>query len=295
MGFLEQVVDSKPEENMFILPFGPGGVGKSTFGADAPNPIFIRTEKGTGYLKVKCMPDPKTFSDIGKMVDELASTKHDYKTLVIDSLDWAEPLCWAEVCQEMGIKAIEDAGYGKGYAAALGKWQSLMHKLKVLREKMHIILIAHSSVKKFSDPVQATEYDRFEIKLHGKTASLVKEAVDAVLFCTYEVFTKKEGQKTRAFGDGARLMFTQYRPSHDGKNRMGLEYQLPLSWDAFYEAVQSGALGAEKNIKEEIAAMLTQIKDEDLKKLVTESVEKAGNNAGQLSKIQNRLRIKLEV
>lgn len=292
--FLEQVVDSKPDENLFVTIFGPGGCGKSTFGADAPNPIFIRTEKGTGYLKVKHMPDPKTFSDISKMVDELYTGKHDYKTLVLDSLDWAEPLCWAEVCGEMGIKSIEDAAYGKGYAAALSKWQILLHKLKNLREKMHVILIAHSAVKKFSDPVQATEYDRFEIKLHGKTASLVKEAVDAVLFCTYEVFTKKDGQKTRAFGDGARVMLTQYRPSHDGKNRMGLEYQLPLSWEAFYSAVKGGHEGAEKNIKEEIDAMLSQVKDESLKKLVSESVNAAGSDTNQLSKIQNRLRIKLE-
>lgn len=292
MGYLDQVEQSKPDENFFVCIFGVGGVGKSTFGADAPSPVFIRTEKGTGFLKVNCLPNPKNFSEIGKMVDELYSTNHKFKTLVIDSLDWAEPLCWAEVCQEQNVKSVGDVPYGKGYEAALNKWQSLMHKLKLLREKMNIVLIAHASVKTFQDPVQATAYDRYEIKLHGKSAALIKEAVDAVLFATYEVFTKRDGQKTRAFGDGARVLLTQYRPSHDGKNRMSLPYQLPLSWEEFVKATKNPA--SDVNIKEEIAAMVSQVKDEDLRKKVMEAVEKAGTDQGQLAKIQNRLRIKLE-
>lgn len=294
MTFLEQVEDSKPNEHVFVVCYGSDGVGKSTFGADAPNPIFIRTEKGTNYLKVKCLPTPKTFSEILKMVDELNEKTHEYKTLVIDSLDWTEPMLWSEVCVENGVKNIGDIPYGKGYEAAIGKWEVLLNKLKNLREKMNVVLIAHSIVKTFQDPVQATGYDRHELKLHAKSAAKIREAVDAVLFATYEVFTKKDGQKTRAFGDGARVMFTQYRPSHDGKNRMGLPYQLPLSWEEFIKATKNSSEGASENIKSEISSMLLMIKDETLKSLVADSVMKAGSDVGKLSKIQNRLRLKLE-
>lgn len=295
MSYLDLVEDSKPNEFVFLTVFGVDGVGKSTFGGDAPNPIFIRTEKGTNYLKVKCLPTPKSFSDILKMVDELSEKQHFYKTLVLDSLDWTEPLLWDEICKENSVKNIGDIAYGKGYESAVKKWQELMIKLKNLRDKMNVVLIAHSIVKTFQDPVQATGYDRYEMKLHAKSAAVIREASDAVLFATYEVFTKKEGQKTRVFGDGARILATQFRPSHDGKNRMGLPYQLPLSWDGFMQAVKGGGAEAVSNIKEEIVAMLSQVKDENLKKLVMDSVEKSGNDQAQLSKIQNRLRLKLEV
>lgn len=301
MSLLEQVIESKDSEYGFFLPYGPDGTGKTTLGANAPNGIFIRTEPGTAYVrdsdgnKIKHFPDPKTFSDIIACVDELLTTKTDYKSCILDSLDHAEPLCWQEVCKEMGIKMISDAAYGKGYEAAMKKWQILFDKFKLLRQKMNVILICHSTVRKAQDPINATEYDRHEIKLHGKAAALARESVDAVLFCTYEVFVKREGQKTRAFGDGARVMYTQWRPSHDAKNRMGLPYQLDLSWDALMDAVKSDRHDIIANTKEEISVMLAQIKDEELKKLVSNSVEKAGNNASQLAKIQNRLRIKLEV
>lgn len=301
MSLLDQIIESKPVQFIFAIPYGPDGTGKTTLGANAPSPVFIRTEAGTAYVrdadgkKIKHFPDPKTFSDILSYVDELLTRDHSYKTLVLDTLDHAEPLCHAEVCKEMGVKMVSEAPYGKGYEAALKKWQVLFDKLKQLRSKMNVILIAHSIVRKAQDPINATEYDRHEIKLHAKAASLARESVDAVLFCTYEVFTKKEGMKTRAFGDGARVMYTQWRPSHDAKNRMGLPYQLDLSWDALSEAMQSDGHDIVTNYKSEIAAMLTQLKDEELKKIVTASIEKAGDNASQLNKISNRLRLKLEV
>lgn len=61
------------------------------------------------------------------------------------------------------------------------------------------------------------------------------------------------------------------------------------------QAVKGGSAEALGNIKQEIVAMIGLVKDENLKKLVTESIEKAGSDQIQLSKIQNRLRLKLEV
>lgn len=292
--FIEKISNGKIDCPIFITIYGPDGCGKSTFASDAPSPIFICSETGTNHLDVSRLPRPKTFQELMAMVDELSTQVHPYETLVIDSLDWAEPLIWQEVVTEAGVKFIGDIGYGKGYDAALNKWQNLINKLKALREKMNVILIAHSVVKTFQDPIQNMGYDRYELKLHAKAAGLIREAVDAVLFATYEVFTKKDGQKTRAFGDGARVMFTERRPGHDAKNRFGLPYQLDLSWDEFFKAVKSGEPDAPESIKKDINQMLSQIKDEALKKLVTETAEKAGNDAKQLAKIQNRLRIKLD-
>ena len=83
---------------------------------------------------------------------------------------------------------------------------------------MNIVLIAHSSVKAFNDPFTNSSYDRYQIKLHEKSAAYLREAVDCVLFANYKVATEgKEGQKHKAFGDGSRLIYTERRPAFDAK------------------------------------------------------------------------------
>ena len=42
-----------------IMVYGPHGLGKTTFGASAPAPIFILTEDGLGRLEVDHFPLPR--------------------------------------------------------------------------------------------------------------------------------------------------------------------------------------------------------------------------------------------
>ena len=294
MSYLDQVERGKKQKPLFVLIYGSDGVGKSTFGADSPDPIFLCAESGTNHLDVNRLPEPKSFEDVLGMVDELLTTKHKFVSLVIDSLDWMEPLVWKQVCADGDKKNVEDFGYGKGYVLALGQWQKLIEKLKALREKMNIVLIAHAQVKTFQDPVLNSGYDRYQLKLNEKAASLFREAVDAVLFATYEVFTKKDGLKTRAFGEGARVIFTERRPGHDAKNRFGLPYQMALNWEEFTNVIESGIGDTTDQIKESIDGLLAQVKDQELKKKVKQTVEASANDPIKLRKIVDRLNLKLE-
>jgi hypothetical protein len=295
MTYLEKAETGKKEFNIFGIIHGPSGVGKTTWASEAPDNIFLPTEDGTNNLDVARLPRPKSFTEASNMIVELIENEHKYKTLTIDSIDWLESLLWTEICAENNVKSIIDLAYGRGYSLADNKWKDFVQKLKTLRAKMNIILIAHSQVASFSDPVTASSYDRYQIKLHKGASALFKEAVDFIGFANYQTFVKKDGMKNRAFGDGARALFTEYRPSHDGKNRYGLPYELPLSWADFMNAVKAGKPNEPDVIRSDILTMLGSVKDESLKKIVFDSVEKAGNDAIQLSKIQNRLRIKLEV
>lgn len=294
MGFLEKVEAGKKDSNILASIFGPGGVGKSSWAADAPGAIFLPTEEGTNQLNVSRLPRPASFNEATKMVDELILSNHAYQTLVVDSIDWLEALCHQEVCLEKGVRSVSDVPYGQGFSLALVKFQDFIGKLKNLRAKMNIILICHGQIKTFNDPVTGASYDRFTLKLHEKVSALVKEAVDALLFATFETLIKKEGLKSRAFGDGRRILYTQHRPSHDAKNRFGLPYEMELSWEEFYKAAKSGGSYSADGLLEEIKGLTASLKDDELKKKVMETTEKAGKDVDQLGKILNRLRIKLE-
>lgn len=132
---LASIQKGKIKRDEFILVYGSSGVGKTTLAADAPAPIFIDTEEGSGSLDVARFPKPKTFTEVIEMLTSLLTEKHNYKTLVVDSLDHLEPLIWAEVCEENKVKDIGDLPYGRGYSLALGKWQKFIELCRKLRDK----------------------------------------------------------------------------------------------------------------------------------------------------------------
>src|SRR4051812_12199161 len=82
-----------------IMLYGVEGVGKSTFAADAPAPIFIASEDGVAHLDVPSFPGLGTFQDALDAVRTLTDDPHDYRTAVIDTVDWLEPLMWREICR----------------------------------------------------------------------------------------------------------------------------------------------------------------------------------------------------
>lgn len=294
---LSKVTTGKIKKPHLVLIYGPDNVGKTTFGASAPSPLIIGPEDGSNNINTSRLK-VKSFQEIMQTVAELQKEKHDYKTVVLDSLDWIEPLVWKFVCESAGgsVKNIEDFGYGKGYVLALQQWSNLINALKTLREEkqMNVIAVAHSQIKPFNDPSQPSAYDRYSLKLNDKASALWREFVDVVLFATFEVFTKKDGMRTKAFGDGARVLYTERRPGFDAKNRYGLPFQLPLSWEEYERATDIGRTDDIVAIRESIVGIMAEVKDTELKTKITEAVQKAGDNFVQLEAIKQRVLVRLE-
>jgi len=246
-----------------VLLYGPEGIGKSTFGAGAPGAVFLAPEDGTANIDVARFPEPSGWADVLAAVGALATDEHDYHTLVVDTLDWLEPMIHADLCARNKWADIEAPGYGKGYTAALDAWRILLARLDDLRTRrgMDIVLLAHSQVKGFKNP-EGDDFDRYELKLNGKAAGLVKEWCDAVLFANYETFAVKDAAKrVRGISTGARLVHTQRRAAFDAKNRYSLPEQIPLSWDDFDAAVRSGQVSSADVLRGQIDALLAQVDD----------------------------------
>jgi hypothetical protein len=233
-----------------IIIYGIGGIGKTTFGASAPQPIFAMTEKGKGRLQVASFPQIQSWTDGIEAISTLLSEPHDYETLVWDSLDWWEPHIWKYVCEQAGKKNIEDFGYGKGYTYAEDSWNIFFRGLNALQEQrgMSIILTAHAEVKRFDSP-EVEPYDRYQIKLHKRAAELASEWADIIFFANWEVFTVKTEvgfKKTvnRGTGSGRRILYSEERPAFKAKNRYGLppriELTTPFDWAGFINFISNG-------------------------------------------------------
>src|SRR5689334_17219845 len=126
---LANVVKGKIKRPVRVVLYGPEGVGKSTFGAGAPKPIFLGAEDGTAQLDVSRFPAPERYEDILEALRVLATDEHDYETLVVDSLDWVEPLMWNYMCKRDGQDNIVAYGYGKGFDLAVDEWRKFLAAL----------------------------------------------------------------------------------------------------------------------------------------------------------------------
>lgn len=293
---LASVVSGRLEQPIRVLLYSVEGCGKSTFASHAPAPIFIGAEDGTAHLDVRriCPPD-MTWRDILDGVQMLTDSEHDYRTLVIDTLDWAEPLLWRHVCERDGQSSIESYGYGKGYQVALDEWRSLLAALERLRarRKMHIILLAHSWIRPFKNP-EGEDYDRYELKVHQKSSGLLKEWSDCVLFANYDTRIERDAKTKRARGVGstARFMYTERRPAYDAKNRYDLPEVMAFSWADFEQAVRAHRPADPSELKKEISGSVVRLGDEDRAR-ATAALERAGDDAAKLAQLNDWISARL--
>lgn len=243
----------KVETAKKVVTYGPEGIGKSTLASQFPDPVFIDTEGSTKELDVRRYPTPATWSDILAYVDD-AIAEIPCKTLVIDTADWAEQLCIKAVCDRMNVKGIEDIGYGKGYVYVSEEFGKLLTKCNELIDKgINVVFTAHAMMRKFEQPDELGAYDRWEMKLTKKSAPLLKEWADMVLFCNYKtnVITDDKTKSKKATG-GKRVMYASHHPCWDAKNR----YSLPDQMDMSFEEIASlfTNIKQAKSFKEEVEA-----------------------------------------
>lgn len=220
-----------------VVVYGPEGIGKSTFASLFPDPLFIDTEGSTARMDVARTETPTSLAMLTQLLTEIRDNPPGCRTLIIDTIDWAERLCIQAVCAKNNKAGIEDFGYGKGYTYVYEETGRILNLLNEIWERgMHIVLTAHAAIRKFEQPDEMGAYDRWELKLINapkcNSCAMVKEWADMVLFANYKTFAvaaDKEGRKMKARG-GERVMYTSHDPCWDAKNRFGLAPELPFDF-----------------------------------------------------------------
>lgn len=231
---LEKIRKGKTKQPPRLLIYGSEGIGKSTFGASAPAPIFIPTEDGLDQIDCESFPLSRTFDEFIAYLTSLVTEPHEYRSVVCDSIDWLERLIWDALSKAYGVKSIEkvEGGFGKGYVIALTYWRQVIDLLRRLRDEkgMIVILLAHAKVENFSDP-ESTPVSRFSPRIHKAAAALLSEWADAVLLATREL-----GASRGAKG-GDRILRTIGSASCVAKNRYSLPEVLPFDWESLKTAM----------------------------------------------------------
>jgi len=215
----EKTTPSKPK----VLIFGKPGVGKTFTSLDFPNVYFIDTEGGAdlphyqaklkasggAYLGVE--QGSLSFDVVLEQIEALATEKHGFKTLVIDSVSKIFSLEVAKEAERLGDK---DA-FGASKKPAVAYMRRLISWLT--RIDMNVILIAHEKdlygldEKKQRNVIGVTfdAYDKLEYELHlclnvfkqgpGRKARVTKSRLEGfkdaeVIEWSYDAFAEKFGR-----------------------------------------------------------------------------------------------------
>lgn len=234
MGFdlknLKKTGEMKPPR---LLIYGPPGSGKTSLAASFPNPVILDVEDGVpAGVEIASLGEIEKFEDILDRLAALVKQKHDFKTLITDSLDRMEPLIWDYYCRENNYDSIESPGFGKGYTEVLDIWERYLKACQILRREkgMTIIHVAHSTVAKFEDP-KAGSYSRYNSRLHAKANNLVQDDVDAILFVNQDISLVKEDEgfgreSKRAEGGHVTWIYATGKPGWVAKNRYDIPDEL---------------------------------------------------------------------
>lgn len=227
---MTNLIMGREREPVVAFVYGVPGVGKSTFAAGAPNPIFVGPERNKEINALK-FPQNQTHAQLMDYLREIEKgkqDKHNIRSVVLDAITTEEKVINQEIVKSEPGKTMETArkGYGKAWAESLTKLYEIREQLQTIADKkeMNIIVLAHSIKAEFSDPLLMTSYDTYKPALHvGKKFdhnSVFIDWASSVLFLTWKAYATEDRQYATAIGK--REIKTEYRPSHIAKNRYNL-------------------------------------------------------------------------
>ena len=247
-----EVQETLQIEPMKVLIYGVEGIGKTTFASKFPDPIFIDTEGSTGFINARKLPNPTSWT---MLLDELEDIKSEPrgKTLIIDTLDWAERLAKKYLMDKNKWAAIDSTNYGSRYVALSDEIGKLLNKLTEIKDAgINVVLTAHAETKKHELPDEMGQYDKYTLKLEKRDAGLAKEWADMILFFNYKttIISDSKSNSKKATG-GQRVMYTTHKPAWDAKNRLGLPDELPIDFEAIRELFEAKTGMSTTQIKSE--------------------------------------------
>ena len=214
-----------------VVIYGSEGIGKTTFAAAFPDPLFIDTEGGTAQMDVKRLDKPDSWDALVSLVEEVSQNPGICGSLVLDTADWAEQVCIKDLCARYKKSGIEEFGYGKGYTYVSEEFSKLLTACdKVIVAGMNVVITAHAKMRKFEQPDEMGAYDRWEMKLTRQVAPLLKEWSDMLLFCNYKTFVVTPDEGKNKVQGGKRVIYTSHHPCWDAKNRHGLPDEMNMEY-----------------------------------------------------------------
>lgn len=223
-----EIIKGKIQRPQRAVWYGPEGIGKNNLLAQMPGLLLMDIEGGADGYDIARTKRVTSWTMANRIVDELIRDKQGFDTLGIDTGDWLEKLCINHICAENQMKALGgENDYGRSYSLLYNEFAAFLDKLSELRDRgMNVVILAHSQLKERTIPGEFGKFERYELKLEKKTAAMLKEWPDMLLFINHETFIVKDEKTKVTNAQGKkRYIHTIHDPCFDAKHRT--EHNLP--------------------------------------------------------------------
>lgn len=158
--------------------YGPGGAGKTTFGASCKDSLLLAFELGYKAIPGVKAQAIQTWGEVKQVLRELKKpeVKNTFKTIVVDTVDIASQLCEKYMCSQLGIENIGDGGWTtNGWAKAKKEWEQTWRAFTM--EGYAVVFISHSKDKVFKRK-DGSEYNQIVPSCPTAYEEIIKNMVD---------------------------------------------------------------------------------------------------------------------
>lgn len=214
-----------------MLIYGQPKIGKSTFCSRFENHLFIATEPGLNFLEttnVRC----STWADALDIIEALEKQPHNFKTIIIDTVDRLWEACTDSILRKYKINTLADMGYGKGYELAQNEFRSAIRRLEALG--LGLVFVSHSTLNEIDTLIGKQK--QFCPTIPPRARAVLEPFVDIIGFCTLETAVGKDGQPVEN-----RIMSFETSNYFEAGDRTGrLKGRIPLKYLVFkrlYETI----------------------------------------------------------
>jgi len=225
--------------------YGSVGVGKTIFGLNAFKRILLNCENGSAYTNKGVTEYLRTWKEMLPWIEAIANEQHDYKTFVVDTVDWLLRRIEEHVSGTDGkAKGLEatlnhsHGGYGNGKQVLQNYvYQSLLPLFdKMVSRGIAVVLLAHSSRQTLTNS-DGISVEKSAPAIHPHLRDIIVEWCDFVGIAQVE--------------DKDRVLHLTETGQYLAKNRYGIKIPVELDYSKFRTAMEENFKVIKTNLLKE--------------------------------------------
>ena len=210
--------------------YGPGKIGKTTFGSQMPGALILAFERGYNALPNVYAQDVTTWSEMKMALRELKKpeVKDMFHSVIVDTIDIAAAACEKYIISQAGVDTLNQIPYGQGWTRVKRELEDTFRAVTQLGYA--VLFISHDKDKTFTRQ-DGTQYNQIIPTLGASYNLIIKDMVDIYAYAHMVV---KDGESKRV------LTLRSFDNTIDCGSRF--KYMVPevnFSYDSLVEALNN--------------------------------------------------------
>ena len=178
---LEKTTLSRDLSGYITYIYGPGKIGKTSFGVQLPKPLLIALERGYNALPGVYAQDIRTWAEMKLVLRELKkpAVQEKFKSLIIDTIDIAVDLCTKYICNQEGVSELSQIQWGQGWTKVKKELESTFREITQMGYA--VLFISHDKDKEFTR-TDGSKYNQIVPTMGNSFNEIIRNMADFYVY-----------------------------------------------------------------------------------------------------------------